>query len=310
MIEVTSVDRLVRESCQRFGDKKLLISAEDDSILTFRQMDVLVSKAANIYKRLGIKKRDTISLFLRNSPQFFPPWLGAIRVGGVVNPINLGLEKNIERIVYMLKKVKAEVFVLEKAFAETAKAVRSQLPELKIIVVDDPTISDVDWQKELDKASDKFDEVLVLPTDPFQMIFTSGTTGLPKAVVQRHEMLTDSFCLTQEHFKYKSDYVIMCVLPLFHVNAQYTSFFPALGLGATLVLFEKFSASRFFPVIEKYKVNTVSVVPSLLTRLVAYGIPKDRNCYSSMKYIVCGAAPLTAELQRQFMEVRDRKSVV
>lgn len=301
MIEVTSVDRLVRESCARFGDRPLVISAEDDSVLSFRGLDALVSKAANVYAAMGIRKGETISLFLRNSPQFFPAWLGAVRLGAVVNPINLGLERNIERVGYMLRKARAKAFVLEKAFAHTAAAVRREVPGLPVIVIDDPKLSDLDWEKRLAEAADRIDEVAVRPEDPFQMIFTSGTTGLPKAVVQRHEMVTDAFALTQDHFGYRPTDTVMCVLPLFHVNAQYTSFFPSLAIGCRYVLFEKFSANRFFPAIAKYGVNHVSVVPSLLTRLLAHGIP-DRATFPSLEYVICGAAPLSAELQKEFME--------
>lgn len=295
MIEIASVDRLVRDSCAQFADRPLIVSAEDESVTTFRRLDQLVSKAANVYRALGIQKGETISLFLRNSPQFFPPWLGAIRLGAVVNPINLGLEKNVERIAYMLRKARAKVFVLERAFEATAIEVRKACPEIPLMLVED------EWAKKLELASDAFDVVDVRPEDPFQMIFTSGTTGLPKAVVQRHEMLTDAFALTQAHFGYRPTDTVMCVLPLFHVNAQYTSFFPALGLGLKYVLFEKFSASRFFPTIAKHGVNHVSVVPSLLTRLLAHGIP-DRSTFPSLEYIICGAAPLSAELQKEFME--------
>ncbi len=301
MIEVSSVDRLVRESCAEFGDRPLLVSAEDGSVVTFRRLDSLVSRAANVFRKMGIRPGDTVSLFLRNSPGFFPPWLGAVRLGAVANPINLGLEKNIERIAYMVRKARAKVFVLERAFAETAAAVRREVPEIPIVIVDDPARSDLDWDKAMGAASDRCETVEAKPEDPFQMIFTSGTTGLPKAVVQRHEMVTDAFALAQDHFGYRPTDTAMCVLPLFHVNAQYTSFFPSLGLGGRTVLFEKFSAGRFFPTIAKYGVNHVSVVPSLLTRLLAHGIP-ERSTFPSLEYVICGAAPLTAELQREFME--------
>lgn len=291
MIEVASVDRLVRDSCAKFGPRTLLVDAETGARLTFAEFDRRVSKAAHALAARGVRPGDRVSLFLRNSLGFFPPWLGTVRLGAVVNPINLGLERNVDRIVYMLQKLRSKVFVTEGLFGETAQAVRRAVPGLEVIDVDA-------WGPELDRASDLAAEVEVNPADPFQMIFTSGTTGLPKAVVQRHEMLADAFALAQDHFKYREGDVAMCVLPLFHVNAQYTSFFPALGLGLTLVLFEKFSASKFFPAIEKHGVAHVSVVPSLLTRLLAAGVPPRRP--PTLRFIICGAAPLTADLQREF----------
>lgn len=301
---VTSVDRLVRESCERGGSKPFLISAEADGTRwSFSDLDARISKASNVYAKLGIGRDDVVSLFLRNSPGFFPAWLGAVRAGGVVNPINLGLERNVERVVYMLKKARAKLFVMEKAFAATAQAVHREYPELPIVVIDgrvEGVPNALDWGAAMESAAATAPEVAVGPGDRFQMIFTSGTTGLPKAVVQRHEMVMDAFSLA-ENFRLSGDDVCVCVLPFFHVNAQYASFFPMLGLGGKLVLFEKFSGSRFWPAVREHGGTYVSVVPSLLTRLLAGNVP-EREAYATLRLVICGAAPLTVQLHREFME--------
>lgn len=303
---IASVDRFVREACARGGERVFLRSAEPDATtLTFQELDALVSRAANVYSTLGLGPNTAVSLFLRNSPDFFPAWLGAVRVGAVVNPINLGLERNPERVVYMLKKSRAKLFVMERAFLQLAAEVKAAYPSLPIVFVDgvpndSRVLSKVNWQQHLAKAEPTFPEVAVKPDDAFQMIFTSGTTGLPKAVVQRHEMVMDAFSIA-ENFGLSGADTCVCVLPFFHVNAQYTSFFPMLGYGGTLVLFEKFSASRFWPVVQETKATYVSVVPSLLTRLLAAGLP-DRKMWESLKLVICGAAPLPADLHAEFME--------
>jgi acyl-coenzyme A synthetase/AMP-(fatty) acid ligase len=309
---VDSVDRLVRDACARGGDRPFLVSAEEDAtVQTFREFDAAVSRAANVLRGLGIAHRegggDVVSLFLRNSPGFFPAWLGAVRAGGVANPINLGLERNVERVVYMLKKSRAKLFVMETAFADLARAVAAECPELPILFVDGAgpdsvkgIKSPVDWRAALAAAAVTAPEIPVQPGDPFQMIFTSGTTGLPKAVVQRHEMVMDAFSLA-EHFDLGAKDVCVCVLPFFHVNAQYASFFPMLNAGGSLVLFEKYSASRFWPVVEKHRATYISVVPSLLTRMLAAGLP-DKKAFASVRFIICGAAPLTTQLHQEFVE--------
>lgn len=303
---IDSVDRFVREACDRGGDRPFFRSAEADATtLTFRQLDERISRAANVYASLGLGPNTAVSLFLRNSPEFFPAWLGAVRAGAVVNPINLGLERNPERVVYMLKKSRAKLFVMERAFVQLAAEVKAAYPSLPIVFVDGTpassrVFSKVDWQRHLQKADASFPDVPAKPGDAFQMIFTSGTTGLPKAVVQRHEMVMDAFSIA-ENFGLSGDHTCVCVLPFFHVNAQYTSFFPMLGYGGKLVLFEKFSASRFWPAVEESGATYVSVVPSLLTRLLAAGLP-DRKAWASLKFVICGAAPLAAELHAEFME--------
>ena len=303
---VTSVDRFVREACATHGPRTFFRSAEaDGTVLTYSQFDEQVSRAANVYSTLGIGPNTAVSLFLRNSPAFFPAWLGAVRAGAVVNPINLGLERNPDRVVYMLKKSRAKLFVMERGFVQLAAEVKTQYPSLPIVFVDGTpaesrVFSKVDWQRHLQKADPTCPEVAVKPDDAFQMIFTSGTTGLPKAVVQRHEMVMDAFSIA-ENFGLSGADTCVCVLPFFHVNAQYTSFFPMLGNGGQLVLFEKFSASRFWPVIEQSKATYVSVVPSLLTRLLAAGLP-DKKAWATLKFIICGAAPLPSDLHEDFVK--------
>jgi len=304
---IDSVDRFVREACARGGDRLFFVSAEADATrLSFRELDERVSRAANVYSTLGIGPNTAVSLFLRNSPDFFPAWLGAIRAGAVVNPINLGLERNPERVVYMLKKSRAKLLVMERGFVQLAAEVKAAYPSLPIVFVDGTpsdsrVFSKIDWQRHLQKADPTAPEVAVKPGDAFQMIFTSGTTGLPKAVVQRHEMVMDAFSIA-ENFEISQADTCVCVLPFFHVNAQYTSFFPMLGSQGKLILFEKFSASRFWPAIEEHQATYVSVVPSLLTRLLAAGLPPEKTAWSSLKYIVCGAAPLAADLHKEFMD--------
>lgn len=296
------VDTLVRESCRRFADRPFLHCAESGQDLDFAGFDRRIGQAASVLSGLGVGPGQVVSLFLRNSLEFFPPWLGTIRLGAVCNPINLGLERDPDRVLYMLEKSGSRLLLIERAFSALADQIRQAMPELPVVFVDGPCPDGFDWQTALDQASPDFPVVQRGPDDAFQMIFTSGTTGLPKAVVQHNAMVEDAFSLAQDHFGLGGDDVCLCVLPFFHVNAQYTSFFPMLGLGGRLVLFEKFSASRFFPVAQARKASYASVVPSLLTRLLEAGLPGHGPDHPSLKLVICGAAPLSAQLHRQFAE--------
>lgn len=293
-------EALLSRAARDFPGRAFLACAETKRTLTFAELDGLVSRAASVLASRGIAPGDVVSLFLGNSLEFFAPWLGTTRAGGIVNPINLGLERDAGRVIYMLEKTRAKVLVLEKAFSALAGEVKKKRPSVQVAFVDDPG-GDFDWPGELSRASPFARIHDAAPEAPFQMIFTSGTTGLPKAVVQRHGMVADALCLAG-HFQFRSDDTWMCVLPFFHVNAQYTSFFPALAAGGRLVLFGKFSASRFFPTIRDEKVSHVSVVPSLLTRLLSHGVPSPAEKPPTLRFIICGAAPLSAELHRQFVE--------
>ncbi len=293
-------EALLSRAERAFSGRTFLVCAETGRTLTFSGLAEEVARAAAVLRARGVGRRDVVSLFLGNSLDFFAPWLGAVAAGGIANPINLGLARDVGRVVYMLEKTSAKVFILEKAFADLAREVKKARRALQIAFIDDDD-GDFSWRRELARAAPLAASAPAEPAAPFQMIFTSGTTGLPKAVVQRHEMVADALCLS-DHFGFTGGDVWMCVLPLFHVNAQYTSFFPALATGGRLVLFEKFSASRFFSTMREQEVSHVSVVPSLLTRLLSHGVPGPSEKPPTVRFVICGAAPLSAELHREFVQ--------
>jgi len=300
MHTVESAARLITRAAEAFGPKVFIHDTKGGPPITFENLNEQVGRAAGLLRGIGIRKGSIVSLFLKNSRQFFPPWLGASRLGAVTNPINLGLERDIDRIIYMLEVTGARLFITEKEFLRAAGQIRQKAPGIRVIVVDDPGASDVDWGHGMQAAEPLLEDAPVAPSDPFQLIFTSGTTGKPKAVVQRHEMLADAGAII-DHFRLGPEHVSMAVLPFFHVNAQYTSFFPMLMTGGSMVLCERFTSAHFFEHIERFGVTYVSVVPSILTRLLAAGLPSPEAISRSLRFIICGAAPLSADVHKRFM---------
>jgi long-chain acyl-CoA synthetase len=134
------------------------------------------------------------------------------------------------------------------------------------------------------------------------IVYTSGTTGIPKAVVlDQQNLMVDADCIAkwnniQEHT------TMMCVLPIHHVNGIVVTHVTPLMVGASIVLNRKFSTENFFPIIDSEKVSVVSVVPTLLSYLLKNYQDKDFVKPVSLSHIICGAGPLTCELVQSFEE--------
>jgi fatty-acyl-CoA synthase len=112
-------------------------------------------------------------------------------------------------------------------------------------------------------------EVEVTPGNTFCLIFTSGTTGAPKACICSHGRITANVQLMIEHQGLGSDDVSYIAMPLFHSNAIMSCVLPSLGAGATMVLRRKFSASGFLPDVRRYGVTYFSYVGKPLAYILA-----------------------------------------
>jgi fatty-acyl-CoA synthase len=111
--------------------------------------------------------------------------------------------------------------------------------------------------------------VEVSPADTFCLIFTSGTTGAPKACICSHERITANVQLMIDHQALGPDDVSYVAMPLFHSNAIMSCVLPSLGAGAAMVLRRKFSASGFLPDVRRYAVTYFSYVGKPLAYILA-----------------------------------------
>jgi len=138
--------------------------------------------------------------------------------------------------------------------------------------------------------------------DEALIVYTSGTTGLPKGVVLvQYNLLIDAKEISSWH-KLTSEQRMMCVLPLHHVNGIIVTLLTPLYAGASVVLNQKFHSNKFFERVKNENVNIVSVVPTLLQFLLhehSHDVVVD---VPSLQHIICGAGPLTVELAIKFEE--------
>lgn len=135
------------------------------------------------------------------------------------------------------------------------------------------------------------------PEDPFNIIYSSGTTGTPKGIVQPHQMRWNYLARTAA---YDRDSVALLSTPLYS-NTTLVAFFPVLGMGGTAVLMRKFEARRFLELSERERVTHTMLVPVQYRRLMA--LPEfDSFDLSSYRAKFCTSAPFAAELKRDILK--------
>lgn len=146
------------------------------------------------------------------------------------------------------------------------------------------------------------------PGDPALIIYTSGTTGQPKGVLLDHANLLAMTGSIIEHFKLTSADRSLLVLPLFHVNGLVVGVLSVLRAGGDTVIAPRFQAATFWEQVERHRPTFFSAVPTIYAMLESLG-PQVEPDASSLRFVVCGAAPMSAELIGRF-EARFGVSII
>lgn len=236
--------------------------------VTYEDFNKNVNRAANVFLSLGVKKGDRVCLFLPNSPAFIYARLGLAKIGAVLVPINTNYR--IEETKYIVNHSEAESILTDVSLKEVVQSVRQETPLLKnfLILGEGPGSSDyVSFESSLNDASAKLDLMEISEEDVCEIMYTSGTTGPSKGVMITHKywiLVGSGFANGMEILP--SDRLYTC-LPFFHANAQGYSTMGALLSGASLIVSEKFSASRFWDQIRQYKATVFNYIGAMLTIL-------------------------------------------
>jgi acyl-CoA synthetase (AMP-forming)/AMP-acid ligase II len=199
------------------------------------------------------------------------------------------------------------VFIATPEYLGEIFRITGELPLIEhyILVNDTPEAtgtldvpSVMQFETVIEQHSTELQDIPLAPQDEAMIIYTSGTTGKPKGVLLTHHNLVMDAQYISDWFNITEETRMMCILPLFHVNGEIVTMMTPLYVGGSVVLNRKFSASTFWVNISKFGVHIFSTVPTILSILLAAGKPPED--ISSLKFGICGAAPLPVEVHKQF----------
>lgn len=275
---------------------------------SYRQFHELVCRTANLLLREGIRSCDRIATVGFNHPdtviQYFAAWL----IGAVVVPINVG--EDDKRIGFILRNSESKLAFVRDRFLSRMEEIDRDIPSLRTIVRirEHETGAPLKkWERLIefhDAISKEPTQVeanrAISPDDEALIVYTSGTTGLPKGVVlTQYNLLIDAKAIADWH-GVGPDQRMMCVLPIHHVNGIVVTLMAPLFAGSSVVLNEKFHSDLFFKRIAEERVSVVSVVPTLLQFLLHEESTTNSPDAGCLQHIICGAGPLTVELAIRF----------
>jgi long-chain acyl-CoA synthetase len=287
---------LVRGYAQERPKHPALIA--NGRVMNYADLDSCMDRIASALQRDGIGPGAAISICAYASIEYGSAFLGSARAGVAVAP--LAPSSTPEALVTMLADAGAKILFLDAAVGQ---ALASQTLPQGVRCVRLDSVVDVDghasFERWLAPGGRRPQPVAIEPAAPFNIIYSSGTTGTPKGIVQSHSMRWQHVRRAST-LGYDREAVTICSTPLYS-NTTLVSFLPAIAGGGTVILMQKFDAARFVALATEHRVTHAMLVPVQYQRIM--DLPDfDRYDLSSFRMKFCTSAPFAAALKADVLK--------
>ncbi len=328
LFEVNFVDA-VKPTFNRFPDKIALAFMGTE--ITFKELDALSNRFADMLIRAGLKKGDVVGINLPNIPEYVIAWLGTLKAGCVVSGVSPLL--STEEMEYQLKDSDARGLVtLDAIFAARVTQIADKLPKLTVIVaasiggflppakrvlgkllkkfptgdVTPLTGKTVYRMEEVIKTktfSDKDPGVKITPNDIAYIQYTGGTTGAPKGAMLSHRNAVADLLIVQKWLSWEPGKgPALSGFPFFHIAGLFFNE-NCIYLGWTQVLIANpRDTMHICNELTKYRPTTLVNVPSLFQLLIS--TPKFKSLdHSNLEVCISAASPFPEESQKELESI-------
>lgn len=263
---------LLDERVERAGDKAFVVHEDRDGVVTelgYREFQQRVDRLAAGLSELGVGKGDTVTVFLANSPEILEAWFALATLGAAMVPSNIANTQS--ELAYVLEFSGSKAVITEPRFLETVTGAADSVPGVQHRILA-RTGDAVDGWILLDRVRASTADVPVVQVDSedvVQMLFTSGTTSRPKAVLLTHANALHGGLRESSGLAMDSSDRAITALPIFHVNAQVITVLSSLSVGGTCIILEEYRASKFWDQVRRHQATQVSIVAMQARTLLA-----------------------------------------
>ena len=292
MDEFDTIPDMIRRHAEARPDHDALI--QDGRRLSYAGLDALMDRIAAALQRDGVGPRESIAVCASTSIDYAALFVGALRAGVAVAPI--APSSTPDSIATMVADSGAKLFFLDAEVADALAGVVDRIAVPRIAL--DGSDAGAAFEAWLAAEGARPAPVTVEPDWPFNIIYSSGTTGAPKGIVQSHGMRFQHVN-RGEASGYGPDAVTLLSTPLYS-NTTLVSFFPTLALGGAVVLMKKFDAKAYLELAQAHRVTHTMLVPVQYGRLMAH---PDFDSYdlSAFRMKFCTSAPFAGALKAEIL---------
>ena len=312
------------------GDNIALINGDNE--LSWSQLDVKAAKIATILEEYGLKSDSKVGIYLHNSNEYLEAQYGVFKIEGV--PINVNYRYKENELIYLLDNADAEAVFFQGCYSERIKAIKDQLPKIKVYIqIDDGTEplmeGAIDYESSISSSKEqkRFDRT----EENIYMLYTGGTTGMPKGVMYKHggfipSMLKTAFAMGFEVPEDISDLekivknakendslsVSLPACPLMHGTGMWLGAFLPMFSGGTVVTISDLGLNpkKVWEEVVKNKVNSLVIVGDafakpLLDELKEAKSSSNEYDISSLRAMISSGVMWSSEIKDGLLELHD-----
>jgi len=274
----------------------------EEQIITYGQLADATHRANAVYKGLGLEWEQRVLLMLPDVPQFASAWFAAVQAGGVVSAVNPGLKP--DEVSYYLNYSRAKLVIADAPTAAIIDSIRGQCPHLKhVLVAGGSPGKHLDYDAELSRATADPTIADTHRDDPCVWLYTSGSTGFPKAAVHKqHDFVFNALTYGLPVLQYlPTDIGISVPRLAFGYALGSNLLFPLLAGGATALFQEKPTPEKFFEMLKRHRPTILTAVPTALNGILNSPGLKDAD-FSSLRVAISAGEALPAELYQRWKQ--------
>jgi long-chain acyl-CoA synthetase len=288
--DFATLPQLIRAGAEDHPDRVALI--EDERSLTYRELVALMDRVAFALQRDGVAEGGVAAICARSSLEYAVAFFGTLAAGAAVAP--LAPSATPASLMLMLKDSGAKAFFLDREIDAMLKGADDESGAARVALDGEAEgVAFDDWIGPVGAAPR---QPATRPDDPFDIVYSSGTTGAPKGIVQPHRMRFEQF----RRRSVSENAVAMVSTPLYS-NTTLVVFLPTLAHGGAAILMAKFDAEKFLKLSEKHRATHAMLVPVQYQRLMAR---PDFDRYDLSNYVLkySTSAPFSAALKADVLK--------
>ncbi len=266
-----SIGALLVEAAKTYGDRPAAVFFEQDSQITYAELDLLTDRFAMGLLERGIRKGAHVAVMLPNTPAFLIAWFGLAKLGAVMVPANT--RYTATELDFLLNQSDSQMLIIDSSYLYAFNNMVTRpdiLTEDRVIIHDQSDLS-CNWHSVFSERPNFNPPVPVTGSDLANIQFTSGTTGFPKGCMQPHDYWLLASKIMSVNFVSEGLERFLIWGPFFYMDPQWM-FLTSLRLGATSYIANRMQLGRVYEWLADYAINFCSLPEPALARF-----PQDRS---------------------------------
>ena len=265
---------------------------------TYAKINDRVNQLAHALDALGVKKGDRVGMLAVNGNHHVEAYFATAKLGGIFVPLNY--RARAEELEHMIDRAEIKALLVGSRYVDLVSSIAGKLPKLQKVI--DLEAKDEGGYESL-IARQSTDETMaeIADDDTTILLFTSGTTGRPKAVPLGHDAFVVFVLENVEPANPDIEERNILTVPLYHV-AGIQAMLPAIYGGRTLIMMRQFELKEWMETVQREKATRAMLVPTMLKWIVD-SPDFDKHDLSSLSVVTYGAAPMPFEVIKKAIEI-------